>query len=57
MCLGANIVVGTPGRINAVLQKSSMFQVGLRALEVLVLDEADRLLDLGFHKTIVSILR
>ena len=50
-------MVGTPGRVNAVLQKSSMFQVAVRALEVLVLDEADRLLDLGFHKTLVSILR
>ena len=50
-------MVGTPGRINAVIQKCASFQVGVKTLEVLVLDEADRLLDLGFHKTLVSILR
>ncbi|QCF24621.1 ATP-dependent RNA helicase DbpA [Hydrocarboniclastica marina] len=42
---GAHVVVGTPGRIQDHLQKGSLT---LDALRVLVLDEADRMLDMGF---------
>ncbi|KAK9235812.1 P-loop containing nucleoside triphosphate hydrolase protein [Lipomyces kononenkoae] len=48
------IVVGTPGRLLEFLQSP---QVRSSRLEVLVLDEADRLLELGFDKTISGILR
>ena len=42
---GAHIVVGTPGRILAMLQAtSSPLAKSLKALEILILDEADRLL-------------
>ena len=44
---GGNIVVGTPGRISDVMKRSKLIE--LRRLEVLVLDEADRLLDMGFR--------
>ncbi|CAI5498547.1 unnamed protein product [Closterium sp. Naga37s-1] len=44
---GANVIIGTPGRIDDVLSRPNC-GLDLRALEVLILDEADRLLDLGF---------
>ncbi|KAF2069024.1 hypothetical protein CYY_009655 [Polysphondylium violaceum] len=54
---GGNIIVGTPGRIDEFMsrvhQKDSL---KLRDFEVLILDEADRLLDMGFHLPINSIL-
>ncbi len=42
---GAQVVVGTPGRLNDHLRGG---QLGLSALRVLVLDEGDRLLEMGF---------
>jgi superfamily II DNA/RNA helicase len=42
---GAHIVVGTPGRLLDLIQRRSLDLSGIGAL---VLDEADRLLDLGF---------
>ena len=62
---GCNIVVGTPGRledllvgrtVGATLQGQAGLAHGLRSLEVLVLDEADRLLSLGFQQAITTIL-
>ena len=41
------MLVGSPGRIWDVMQRCSGW-LQLSALEVLVLDEADRLLDMGF---------
>ena len=52
---GAHIVVGTPGRLDDLLQRKNIFNA--KELEVLVLDEADRLLDMGFEKNLVSIIR
>jgi superfamily II DNA/RNA helicase len=43
--LGVHIVVGTPGRLLDLVARRSL---DLGAVNVLVLDEADRLLDLGF---------
>lgn len=42
---GAHIVVGTPGRIQEHLRKGTL---RLHHLDTLVLDEADRMLDMGF---------
>ena len=42
---GAHIIVGTPGRIKKLVDKTDL---KLDALKVLVLDEADRLLEMGF---------
>ncbi|MDP1645031.1 MAG: ATP-dependent RNA helicase DbpA [Thiobacillus sp.] len=51
---GAHIVVGTPGRILDHLQRGSL---NLEALNTLVLDEADRMLDMGFYDDIAAIAR
>ncbi|KAH9050696.1 DEAD-domain-containing protein [Lactarius hengduanensis] len=50
---GSDIVIGTPGRVEEFLGKAS---VNARELEVLVLDEADRLLDLGFQQSLTRII-
>jgi ATP-independent RNA helicase DbpA len=51
---GAHIVVGTPGRIMDHLERGSLT---LEALNTLVLDEADRMLDMGFHDDIATVVR
>ena len=51
---GAHIVVGTPGRIMDHLQRNSL---NLEALNTLVLDEADRMLDMGFYEDIAFVVR
>jgi len=48
-----HIVVGTPGRILKHLQKGTL---KLGSLKMLVLDEADRMLDMGFHDDIMRII-
>ncbi len=49
----ADIVVGTPGRILDHLRNAS---IDLRKLKFLVLDEADRMLDMGFIDDVVTII-
>ena len=49
---GAHVVVGTPGRIMDHLERGSL---QLHGLNTLVLDEADRMLDMGFHDDIVYV--
>lgn len=51
---GANIVVGCPGRI---LDHITQKHLNLSKLEVLVLDEADHMLDMGFLKDIEKIIK
>ncbi|KAL6051400.1 ATP-dependent RNA helicase ddx55 [Balamuthia mandrillaris] len=51
---GGSIVIATPGRLQDVMNRCPEFNV--RELEVLVLDEADRLLQLGFRTAIDTIL-
>ncbi|MCF6209573.1 MAG: ATP-dependent RNA helicase DbpA [Gammaproteobacteria bacterium] len=51
---GAHIIVGTPGRIQKHLQKGSL---DLHHLRSLVLDEADRMLDMGFIDDIGAIIK
>lgn len=51
--LGADIVVCTPGRMIAHL---NMGYVSMKHLQFLVLDEADRMLDMGFHADIMRII-
>jgi ATP-dependent RNA helicase DbpA len=48
-----NVVVGTPGRILELIRKEAL---PLKAIRVLVLDEADRMLDMGFADDLRSIL-
>ena len=49
---GAHVVVGTPGRIQDHLDRGNL---DLASLKTLVLDEADRMVDMGFHDDIVAI--
>jgi ATP-independent RNA helicase DbpA len=51
---GAHVLVGTPGRLEEHLRKGSL---SLEALTVLVLDEADRMLSMGFAPQIESVVR
>ncbi|MEO5698133.1 MAG: ATP-dependent RNA helicase DbpA, partial [Burkholderiaceae bacterium] len=51
---GAHVVVGTPGRLLDHLERGAL---SLRALKTLVLDEADRMLDMGFFDDIAKIAR
>jgi ATP-independent RNA helicase DbpA len=51
---GAHVVVGTPGRI---LDHLSRATLALDALNTLVLDEADRMLDMGFAEDIASVIK
>lgn len=53
---GGNILVGTPGRIHELLSNYP-YLFNTKELEVLVLDEADRLLDMGFEMSLNSILK
>ncbi|QHQ40793.1 ATP-dependent RNA helicase DbpA [Microbulbifer hydrolyticus] len=50
---GAHIVVGTPGRIEDHLRKGNL---DLSHVDTLVLDEADRMLDMGFQAVLDQIL-
>jgi ATP-dependent RNA helicase RhlE len=50
---GVDIVVATPGRL---LDHARQGTIDLRKVEILVLDEADRMLDMGFIRDIRSIL-
>ena len=49
-----HIIVGTPGRILKHLDKGSL---KLDKLRILVLDEADRMLDMGFHDEIMRVIK
>jgi ATP-independent RNA helicase DbpA len=49
-----HVVVGTPGRVQELLRKKAL---DLRGVRVLVLDEADRLLDMGFEEPIREIVK
>ena len=51
---GVDIVVATPGRLLDHLQQGT---INLDAIEILVLDEADRMLDMGFIRDIRKILK
>lgn len=50
---GAHVVVGTPGRIKDHLHKNTL---SLERISTLVLDEADRMLEMGFIDDIVTIV-
>ncbi|MCH8543740.1 MAG: ATP-dependent RNA helicase DbpA [Alcanivorax sp.] len=51
---GAQVIVGTPGRVQKHLLKGTLVLDGLNTL---VLDEADRMLDMGFYDSIAEIIK
>ena len=51
---GADIIIATPGRLMALLQAGT---INLSHLKHLVLDEADRMLDMGFYDDIIRIIK
>lgn len=51
---GAEIIIATPGRLIALLQ---MGKINFSHLKHLILDEADRMLDMGFYDDIIKIIK
>lgn len=51
---GAHIIVGTPGRLQDHISKNTL---PLDDIKVLVLDEADRMLDMGFYDDMMAIIK
>lgn len=51
---GVQVAVGTPGRVIDLLSRGAL---NLRDVKIVVLDEADRMLDIGFRPDIEKILR
>jgi len=51
---GAEIIVATPGRLKQHIQ---MGYVNLKNVQHLILDEADRMLDMGFYDDIIAIVK
>jgi ATP-dependent RNA helicase RhlE len=50
----AHVVVATPGRLNDLLERKA---ITLDAVRILILDEADRMLDMGFKPQVDRIVR
>ena len=50
---GAHIVVGTPGRVMDLINRGAL---DISQLKTLVLDEADRMLDMGFYADIATVV-
>jgi superfamily II DNA/RNA helicase len=50
----AHVLVATPGRLNDLLERKA---VDVRGVRILVLDEADRMLDMGFKPQVDRIVR
>lgn len=51
---GGDIVIATPGRLLSLIRST---KVDLSGIDYLVLDEADRMLDIGFYDDIMEIIR
>jgi len=50
---GANVIIGTPGRLIDMLSRG----LELKSIDTLVLDEADRMLDMGFRDEVLQIVK
>ena len=54
LTLGADVVIATPGRL---ISHLSLGYVDLSKVSVFILDEADRMLDMGFYEDIMQIVK
>ncbi|MCL2074688.1 MAG: DEAD/DEAH box helicase [Marinilabiliaceae bacterium] len=54
LIMGADLIAATPGRL---IQHIAMGYVNLSTIKYLILDEADRMLDMGFHDDIMHIIK
>lgn len=54
MKMGADVIIATPGRL---ISHINMGNVDLSKMSFFVLDEADRMLDMGFYEDIISIAK
>jgi ATP-dependent RNA helicase DDX55/SPB4 len=50
------ILVGTPGRLHEIITSPSS-PLNFKSLEMLIMDEADRLLDMGFKESLTGIIQ
>ena len=50
------IVIATPGRLEDLIKRSDSIRQKLKNVEVLIVDEADQMLDIGFERAINLIL-
>ena len=51
---GADIVIATPGRL---LSQMNIYNVDFSGVKYFILDEADRMLDMGFYEDIMTIVK
>ena len=51
---GADIVIATPGRL---LSQMNIYDIDFSGVKYFILDEADRMLDMGFYDDIMTIVR
>jgi len=51
---GADIVIATPGRL---ISHTNVYNIDFSGVKYFILDEADRMLDMGFYDDIMSIVR
>ena len=54
LAMGADVIIATPGRL---ISHLSLGNVDLSKVSFFVLDEADRMLDMGFHDDIMQIVK
>ena len=50
------ILIGTPGRLHEIITSTSS-PLNMKSVELLIMDEADRLLDMGFKESLSGILQ
>uniref|UniRef100_A0A1I8EL20 ATP-dependent RNA helicase n=1 Tax=Wuchereria bancrofti TaxID=6293 RepID=A0A1I8EL20_WUCBA len=55
-CLSAAVIIATPGRLQSLISSNSDFKKALKALEILIIDEADRYTDSSFKAGMTEIL-
>jgi ATP-dependent RNA helicase DDX55/SPB4 len=50
------VLIGTPGRLHEIITSHSS-PLNMKSLELLIMDEADRLLDMGFKESLTGIIQ